>query len=310
MEVKRLVMQSNYMQFDTLVCPNRRSDPIVQSSYMQNKTSVKHGNKISSMNPQGKMTPEEVISYSVTFNKHFQELYPYLLTDSRKSSSEIDRIRGQMSFETDNIKQAFKRLVTSTNLSLVRRKVNLDEVTRHLNRLSANSSGSTHPASIIFSTDQNKYWSFFNYETLKNIIDEYGAVDDHRRLQMYLKQLECYGTYPLCNIPRNYLRVEVGQEIEEYNTFHVLLDDRVQVHITELNFIKKCQQVFSEQLLSYVHLQDIKVHDGHVMLSFICAESKIPDIFPPSEDFEKVLLEIGITVIYKGPDEYLLHKVS
>ena len=206
----------------------------------------------------------------------------------------------------------FQKLFTSTKKSLREEKVSVSELVSHLSCL-----GSMKPTfkdvgqpplrhnlkkpaafdnvdDVMFIVKD--YCSFFNYQMIEHIIDEFGTLRDKENLTAYKKDFEDYAK--CCVIEGS---MEVGRISEDgFSTMFVTIDDSfdncTMSHIHD--FKVKLRKVLKISL--EVDLRLCRIDRGSIKLLFQLPHSVGQEIFPLSPKQEALLSDLGVVKLSCG----------
>lgn len=142
----------------------------------------------------------------------------------------------------------------------------------------------------------SRYWSFYSYKILQQIIKKFGSNDDQNRLETYDSEFHKYGQRRLCEIPADALKTNKGHyETALYfktdKTFNNPLEDAIELEC-------KLSKVFGMEL----HLVDVR--EGCVELIFSCDHTLRRMLHSLSSGQRDQLSKLGILRLYDDNNEY------
>ena len=144
------------------------------------------------------------------------------------------------------------------------------------------------------------YCSFFNYQMLAHIVDEFGTPKDKENLAAYKADFEEYAQ--CCVIEGS---MEVGKMSEEgFSNMFVTLDDafdnctvwHIDVFIADL---RKVLNISSDVVLRLCY-----INRGSTILTFQLPHSVCQDIFPLSPEQESSLAALGVVELSCGDYQF------
>ena len=144
------------------------------------------------------------------------------------------------------------------------------------------------------------YCSFFNYQMLEHIIEEFGTPKDKDNLAAYKKDFEEYAQ--CCVIVGS---MKIGKMSEEgFSNMFVMLDDSFDnCTLSHLNvFIANIRKVLN--ISSDVDLRLCYINLGSIKLTFQLPLSLRQDIFPLSPEQEASLAALGVVEFSCGDYQF------
>ena len=197
---------------------------------------------------------------------------PYLKVHNM-TSEEKERLIASLKVQSKVMKAKFAALVTKVGISL--RNSNSLNVFALASFFTNAGSGYKELAECIKTTTSifdaldevgsKNYWTFYNYEILKVIIDEFCKEDKNvtECLTNYLSQYKEYCKRRLAEVPIDDLNVNIPPSPER--ALYLKLDDYF--HFVCLNDIKEIQSLISS-LLGFQQLSLVEVEEGCIELTF------------------------------------------
>ena len=175
----------------------------------------------------------------------------------------------------------FQTLFTLTRKSLYEEKVSAQELISHIQCLGAtkptyNYTGNTPLQCILLDLQNaetcttgdimsavNNYCSFFNYQMLEHIIDEFGTEQDKKNLKNYKAKFDQYAKCCVIECP-----VEFGKPNEGHIDMIVILDDSFNgCRVSHLHiFITKLRNIL--KIESDVELRLCRIDPGCIKITF------------------------------------------
>ena len=159
------------------------------------------------------------------------------------SESERQLLRKQLESNSDNLQQEFAKVVSSVSQCMVRNDV--ESLALYLVLITYDSSLQKeidrYDQCLEILDKMRKYWSFYNYNLLKCIVEAgctYGCCKD--LLQVYVSHFETYCKDRLYESPSN------KAEASEQSGVVMLIDDRMNLKGCTWQDLQKLQEVASE----------------------------------------------------------------
>ena len=228
---------------------------------------------------------------STNGDRTFRFLDTHIMTEEEKQELE-DRLLD----DTESMIGKYARLVSSTNESLQKQKVNPKDIavrvislklfdTYENQQRGLNDDGKKiqNASSIpdIFVV-MSPYWSFFNYQPLEHIIEYKGTPEDKDNLQMYLDDLKKFCQRRTFEVPPHVYGNESNKE--NWAKFTLKLDDEIR----KLDDVRKVQRRITKILgLQYLYLCDVT--EGCVEVVFLIPQLVAQKVFPLSDAQQNAL---------------------
>ena len=218
----------------------------------------------------------------------------------------------RVSSKSQEMMYKFQKLFTATKKSLREEKVSVSELVGHLACLGfvkptfkdAGLSPLRHqlPKLVTLETVDDvmfvikDYCSFFNYQMLEHITDEFGTLRDKENLAAYKKDFEEYAQCCVIEGP-----LEVGKMSEEgFSNMFVTLDDSFDnCTLSHLNEFKVKLRT-ALKISSDVDLRLCRINCGSIKLIFQLPHSVREDIFSLSPKQESSLADLGVVELSCG----------
>ena len=215
---------------------------------------------------------------------------------------EKERLKQKLYYESKDMIHKFQKLFSATIKSLKKRKVTVKRLLNHVRCLVAfeplqeKSKLGKFECEIrdtkLKTIDDvmakvGEYSSFFNYETLQNVIDHVGGKEDRENLATYLQEFAEYAQHKVYECP-----CEVGQlnETGRSNVF-VTLDKSYN------NCTVSSLKDFERELAKILNVSVVvlcRIAPGSLQLIFQIPLSIQKTIFPLSSEQERVLTKLGV----------------
>jgi len=205
------------------------------------------------------------------------------------TEEEKQQLEDRLLDDTESMIGKYACLVSSTNESLQKQKVNPKDIAVRVISLrlfdtcenqqrGLNDDGKKiqNASSIpdIFVV-MSPYWSFFNYQPLEHIIEYKGTPEDKANLQMYLDDLKKFCQRRIFEVPPHVYGNASNKE--KWAKFTLKLDDEIR----KLDDIRKVQRRIAKILgLQYLYLCDIS--EGCVKVVFLIPQLVAQKVFPLS----------------------------
>ena len=218
----------------------------------------------------------------------------------------------RVSSKSQEMMYKFQKLFTATKKSLREEKVSVSELVGHLACLGfvkptfkdAGLSPLRHQLPKLVTLESvddvmfviKDYCSFFNYQMLEHITDEFGTLRDKENLVAYKKDFEEYAQCCVIEGP-----LEVGKMSEEgFSNMFVTLDDSFDnCTLSHLNEFKVKLRT-ALKISSDVDIRLCRINCGSIKLIFQLPHSVWEDIFPLSSKQESSLADLGVVELSCG----------
>ena len=217
------------------------------------------------------------------------------------TKEEKEELLFRLSDESKTILDSFARLVTHTQMHLrhsntaaddlrtLFREKEIDELANQIN------STDTIPA-IWFKIKDGKYWSFFNYELLANIINCFCmGTPLIAELNGYLSEFKIYCQRRVSEVPRGSLRGEHVVQQSLSSIFKVKMDDKFSVEQSNLQTVKN-MQLQLEKILNKKPILLFDVEGGCIEITF----RYFNDLSPLKKRERAALAKIGVIKLVKA----------
>jgi len=206
------------------------------------------------------------------------------------TDEERQELKDRLLDDTESMIDKYACLVSSTNESLQKQKVNPKDVAARVLSLELfdTCENQQHGLNDDGKKIQNAssipdifvvmppYWSFFNYKPLEHIIEYKGTPEDKDNLQMYLDDLKKFCQRRTFEVPPHVYGNESNKE--NWAKFTLKLDEGIQ----KLNDIDRIRRRITKILgLQYLYLCDIT--EGCVEVVFLIPQLVAQKVFPLSD---------------------------
>ena len=225
--------------------------------------------------------------------------FPFL-NASKLSETEKEYLIDQLSDETEKLMFAFQRLVSSTCASLENQGVTPADVAMSLLSLGALSSVFANSGEPLFHQRSKElhnaktikdvffvihgYFSFFHYNVLEHLINEFGTPEDTVQLELYKAKLDEYCRHRVFECPPQYGYSCIDQHISVV----VKLDETLETFT--LKQLRRFWSRFIKHLrLTEFALRLVSVDDGCMRLLFEMPSFVTRFVFLLSEEQEAAL---------------------
>ena len=241
-----------------------------------------------------------VINLPRTFLCYLIVNFPFLRANIKDlTKEEKNELMFRLSDESKTILNSFARLVTHTQMHLrcsntaaddlrtLFRECEIEELANQIDPTD------TIPA-IWVKIKEGKYWSFFNYELLANIINCFCmGTPLIAELNGYLSEFKIYCQRRVSEVPRGSLRcVHVVQQSS--SIFKVKMDDKFSIEKSNLQTVKN-MQLQLEKILNKKPILLFDVEGGCIEITF----RYFNDLYPLKKREKAALAKIGVIKLVK-----------
>ena len=140
----------------------------------------------------------------------------------------------------------------------------------------------------------SQFWSFFDYEIVKNIINTY-CDDLQQKVESYESDFKTYCERRLCDVPVDSLKADIPLKT---SNLHLKIDEDFKIKLCK---VKRIEARLSNLLGKCLYL--LKVEDGCIELVFNYL-GKIKFTLPLNSQQEEELSEMGVLRLYDDNYEY------
>lgn len=271
----------------------------------------------------GKCSMEKYLSESDRYLKIGDRNFPYLDIGHLDSSSRVI-IENKLTSDIQEIGQHFSDLVRSTRSSLEEQQVSPKILASSLLSIPAeeHSQATTRKPLLKQYEDElqnaeciasvflvlSPFISFFNYEILDHITNEFGSQRDIKKLQNYLKILDQFCKRSVFEVPP-----DACGNVPDNLVPHVQNLDRRKLFVLNIKVsdcddafyslkeVKNAQFNIAKQVGlkgSCLYLSRVdKGNDGCIEVAFLIPEFVAEELFPFKPSYVDALLDIGINII-------------
>ena len=239
------------------------------------------------------------------------ENFPLLKVNITKlTQEESDELLFRLNDESKTIRSSYARLVVRTQVHLRRSDTTAEDLQLLFSECGMDElADQIDPADtipvILSKVKRGKYWSFFNYELLADIINslckETPLVAE---LASYISDFAIYCRRRVSEVPRGSLS---GEHIDKQSppVFKIKLDDTFDIQECSLKRIKDIQYQLQKILKRKVIL--VNVESGCIELTFRYFSNV--RLLPMEETQRAALIEIGVQWLRCGKDEVVLKTI-
>ena len=231
--------------------------------------------------------------------------YTELLKEDIKGlpTEEKDRLLYRLTAESETIRNSFATLVTHTQMYLQHSDITAKEFVIWLKEnqmimLASQIESTDTIHDILNKVRDGKYWSFFNYELLANMITCFcKGTSLIKELDDYISEFKVYCQRGVSEVPYQSL---TGGDQDTSSIFKVKMDDNFRIPVLNLKKMQYKLEVILHK--KPIHLVDIE--SGCIKLTFRYFDNN--KLFPLREAEKVALAEMGVQWLSYGEDTILM----
>ena len=219
-----------------------------------------------------------------------------------------ENLEGRLLHEAQQMETFFCKFVSKLRKSLETRNVNPSVIGNHLSMIKATTKQlqDDHSVPNLFHLIRQElvnvgeigklfqlitpYVSFFNYDIIESILEEYGDSEDKEKFKVYLEKFEVFCKRRATEVPSvldgedsttTHLRVKVEDDFQHMYTVKAVRSFRAKL-CTILGVTEPC-------------LRLVSIENGCILLTFILPTFILPHVFPLADGQEKALVVEGVS---------------
>ena len=228
-----------------------------------------------------------------------EQRFPYLKAENL-TTEQREELIAELKVESEDMRLKFATLVSLMNKSLQNNKVSVSELTVTFQTIDLDELVEI----LEDETDMNKamlkacdFWSFFDYEIVKNIISTHcrDDADLQQEVESYESDFKTYCERRLCEVPMDSLKADIPSKT---SNLHVKIDENFKIKLCRIKII---ETRLSRLLDKRLYL--LKVEDGCIELVFNYL-GRIKLSLPLNSQEEEELSEMGVLRLYDDNYEY------
>ena len=228
-----------------------------------------------------------------------KQKFPYLKAETL-TTEQREELIGELTVENEDMRSKFATLVGLMNSSLQDNEISVSKLkvtfkNLELDELVKMLHDESDMNEAIFKASD--FWSFFDYETVKNIINTHCSddADLQQRVESYESDFKIYCQRRLCEVPVKCLKAGV---LSKTSNLRVKIDEDFKIKLSK---VKRIEARLSHLLGKRLCL--MKVEDGCIKLVFNYF-GRIKVTLPLNSQQEEELSEMRVLRLYDDNYEY------